>query len=57
MTASEMLENYKLADVPCQGCGKTITIAIPFTGCPFCSDCIVPQTWSGNTEDFGYNES
>lgn len=48
MTPSEMLNKYKLADVPCQGCGKTITVAIPFTGCPFCSDCIKPQIWKPN---------
>ena len=57
MTPSRMIENHTLAETPCQGCGKSITVAVPFSGCPFCSDCIAPQSWSLGTEDFIHNES
>jgi hypothetical protein len=57
MEPTELIDNFKLAKIPCQGCGKLITIAVPFNGCPFCSNCITPHSWTGNTEDFGYNES
>ncbi len=41
------------ADVPCQNCGKMVTIMVPFVGCVFCNDCSKGSgTWEANTEDF-----
>jgi hypothetical protein len=39
MTPSETIEQYTLAEVECQGCGKKITIAVPFKGEQLCSNC------------------
>jgi len=37
------LEKYKLTVVSCCGCGKPITIAVPFKGNPICSECKYKQ--------------
>jgi hypothetical protein len=34
------IEKYTLVDIECEGCGKTITIAIPFNGIKLCSECL-----------------
>lgn len=26
-------------EVPCQNCGKKVTVMLPFFGCVFCGDC------------------
>lgn len=26
-------------EVPCESCGKSVTIALPFTGCVYCGEC------------------
>lgn len=57
MTPSEMLENTTLGEIPCQGCGKLITVVLPFTGCPFCSHCLRGRSWPGTTEQYDYGEA
>ena len=42
-----------LAEIPCQNCGKLVTVMIPFIGCIFCSDCMIGDSgWNDGTEDF-----
>jgi len=45
------------AEVPCQGCRKKIVVILPYTGCPFCEDCVMPKAYTLGTEDFTHNES
>jgi len=55
------MENIKTevitAEVPCQGCGKLMTVALPFIGCPFCNDCMQSKAYTLGSEIFDYNES
>ena len=37
-----------IGKVPCQNCGRLVTVMLPFLGCVFCSDCI--------KGDSGYND-
>ena len=42
-----------LAEVPCQNCGRMVTILVPFVGCVFCGDCMRNDTGlNDGTEDF-----
>lgn len=43
----------KTAEVPCQNCGRLVTITLPFVGCVFCSDCMNNDSgWNDGTEQF-----
>ena len=52
-----MVKEVEIMQVPCQGCGKLITVTLPFIGCPFCNDCMQPKVYSLGSENFDYNES
>lgn len=42
-----------LGEVPCQNCGKMVTVLLPFIGCVFCGDCTINDTGQyDGTEDF-----
>jgi len=42
-----------LGEVPCQNCGKMVTVLLPFIGCVFCGDCSQADSgWNDGTEDF-----
>lgn len=48
---------YKLkrepAELPCQSCGKLVTVMLPFYGCVFCSDCIKGESYeTADSEEF-----
>lgn len=46
-------KSEQTAEVPCQNCGRLVTISLPFIGCVFCSDCIDNDTgWNDGTEGF-----
>lgn len=43
----------KTAEIPCQNCGRLVTVTLPFIGCVFCGDCIKADSgWNDGTEDF-----
>ena len=40
-------------ETPCQNCGKSVTISVPFVGCVFCGDCVTNDSGQyDGTEDF-----
>ncbi len=42
-----------LGEVPCQNCGKMVTIMLPFFGCVFCGDCSQADSgWNDGTGQF-----
>jgi len=45
-------------ELPCQICGRPVTVLLPFVGCVFCSKCSITTTtgWpaEANTEYFKY---
>ena len=38
-------EPIETADLPCQNCGKIVTVKVPFYGCIFCADCMKTQSY------------
>ena len=42
-----------VGEVPCQNCGKQVTVLLPFLGCVFCGDCVKHDTGQyDGTEQF-----
>ena len=42
-----------VGEIPCQNCGKMVTVMLPFIGCVFCSDCMKGDSgWNDGTEQF-----
>ena len=41
---SSELEKYTLEVIHCGGCGKPLTVPVPFKGSKLCSDCIYNQS-------------
>ena len=42
------------AEVPCQNCGRTVVVILPFYGCVFCGDCAMAQSisWQADAPEF-----
>ena len=52
-TQSEYIIKRSMGQVPCQNCGKLVTISLPFLGCVFCRDCMMGDSGQyDGTEDF-----
>jgi len=50
---SEIPIEKRLAKLPCQNCGRLVTVHLPFMGCVFCSDCArADSSWESNSEHF-----
>jgi len=32
-------DEKRIAELPCQNCGRLVTVILPFVGCVFCADC------------------
>ena len=42
-----------VGELPCQNCGKLVTVSLPFIGCVFCGDCFKADSgWDDGTEQF-----
>lgn len=41
-----------MAEVPCQNCGRMVSVMLPFYGCVFCSDCQDGGSYSAMAEEF-----
>jgi len=46
-------ETPTIGEVPCQNCGRMVTVVLPFIGCVFCDDCMKDDSSSdANSEAF-----
>ena len=46
-------ETPTMGKMPCQNCGKMVTVMLPFIGCVFCGDCMRGDSSSeANSEAF-----
>jgi hypothetical protein len=42
-------------EMPCENCGKPVTVLLPFIGCVFCAECAKSKSvtsWEANDEQF-----
>lgn len=46
-------QKYKKGKLPCESCGKPVTVMLPFVGCVYCSDCITASNnyYSSGSKD------
>lgn len=35
------MKPLQTAQLPCQNCGRPVTVILPFIGCVFCNDCLL----------------
>jgi hypothetical protein len=47
-----MKDEKIFTELPCQNCGKLVTVALPFVGCVFCSDCWEPSFITADAPEF-----
>ena len=38
--------------LPCESCGRSVVVTLPFTGCVYCSDCMRGGVWEASSEGF-----
>lgn len=45
------LEDVRMAKLPCENCGRVVSVIVPFVGCVFCNDCMMgDSSWEATTE-------
>ena len=45
-----------IGQLPCQNCGRLVTVILPFLGCVFCSDCMKGDSGTNDGSEVFYEK-